>query len=117
MSYKKYLIIIKFIFIFHIKIFFCFQFKLTLRNQVYQFPINHNLYRRLNEQIRDLSYYEYEKPSKILALPTIDLSFGIPFQNFSLIYSTGKHATWLYRYKANDEKLNQKYLDKKISYT
>ena len=117
MSYKKYLLIIKLIIIFQSKIFLCFQIKLALRNQVYQFPINHNLYRRLSEKIRDLSYYEYEKPSKTLALPVLDLSLGIPPQNFSLIYSTGKHATWLYRYKANDEKLNQKYFDKKISKT
>ena len=124
MVFKKYLIIIiQLIFLLHSNIILCYQLKITLKNQIYQFPINHNLYRRLRNNItnknniRELSYYEYEKPSKKLALPIIYLDIGFPFQNFELIYSTGKHSTWLYRYKANDEKLNQKYFDKKLSKT
>lgn len=118
MNFKKSLIsIIKLLYFFKVKFIFCFQLKLTLKNQVYQFPINHNLYRRLNSEFRELNYYEYEKPSKKLALPIINLNLGNPFKKFSLIYSTGKHVTWLFRYKANDEKINQKYFDKKLSKT
>ena len=121
MDFKRYLIIIiQLFFLFHSNIIFCYQLKITLKNQIYQFPINHNLYRRLSNNInnvRELSYYEYEKPSKKLALPIINLNIGFPFQNFELIYSIGKHATWLYRYKANNEKINQKYFDKKLSKT
>jgi len=118
MNFKKSLIsIIKLLYFFKVKFIFCFQLKLTLKNQVYQFPINHNLYRRLSNKFRELSYYEYEKPSQKLALPIININIGIPFQNFSLIYSTGKHTTWLYRYKGNNDKFNQKYFDKTLSKT
>ena len=118
MDYKNYLLsIINLIFIIGTRIIFCYQLNISLKKQVYQFPINHNLYRRLSNKFRALSYYEYEKPSLKLALPMISISIGIPFQNFSLIYSTGKHSTWLYRYKANNDKLNQKYFDKKLSKT
>ena len=113
MDYLKTIIII--LFFLQINIVFCYQLKLTLKNQVYQFPINHNLYRRLSNTFRELNYYEYEKPSHKLALPIININIGIPFQNFDLIYNTGKHVTWVYRNKANNDKLNQKYFDKQLS--
>ena len=91
---------------------FCIQLKLHLEKQVYQFPINHNLYRRLsNEPLRELYLNEYEKPNIKLALPTVSVGIGFPPQNFSLLYSTGKQVTWVYREKSNYDKLSQKYFD------
>ena len=104
--------IIIFSFFFDSKIIFCIQLKLKLEKQVYQFPINHNLYRRLsNEPLRELYLNEYEKPNKKLALPTVSIGIGFPPQNFSLLYSTGKQVTWVYKEKSNYDKLSQKYFD------
>ena len=97
---------------------FCFQLKLILENQVYQYPINHNLYRRLsNKNLRELYYYEYERPNEKLALPIVQISIGNPPQNFNLLYSTGKQVTWVYRDKSNYDKLSQKYFDTEKSKT
>lgn len=115
MFYKKYFIIfIQLLYIFHIQ---CYQLKLVLENQVYQFPVNFRLYRRLSEDVRELYLDEYEKPNEKLSLPIISINIGIPFQNFSLLYSTGKHLTWVYRDKSNYDKFNQKYFDIKLSKT
>ena len=96
----------------------CIQLKLKLEKQVYQFPVNHVLYRRLNEApLRELYFYEYEKPNIKLALPVLSINIGFPPQNFSLIYSTGKQVTWVYRNKANYVELSQKYFDTKKSRT
>ena len=110
--------LIIFSFFFNSKIIFCIQLKLKLENQVYQFPINHNLYRRLKEEpLRDLYFYEYETPSITLALPILQVNIASPSQNFSLIYSTGKHVSWVFRYKSNNEELSQKYFDTEKSKT
>ena len=115
MFYKKYFIIfIQLLYIFHIQ---CYQLKIVLENQVYQFPVNFNLYRRLSEDVRELYLDEYEEPNEKLSLPIININIGIPFQNFSLLYSTGKHLTWVYRDKSNYDKFNQKYFDIKLSKT
>ena len=96
----------------------CIQLKLKLEKQVYQFPVNHVLYRRLNEDpLRELYFYEYEKPNIKLALPVLSINIGFPSQNFSLIYSTGKQVTWVYRNKANYVELSQKYFDTEKSKT
>ena len=112
-------ILIIFSFLFNSNDILCIQLKLKLVNQVYQFPINHNLYRRLNENnpLRELYLYEYEKPNIKLALPVISVNIGFPPQNFSLIYSTGKQVTWVYREKSNYDKLSQKYFDTEKSQT
>ena len=101
-----------FLFLLNIYNVFCIQLKLHLEKQVYQFPINHNLYRRLsNEPLRELYLNEYEKPNEKLALPTVSIGIGFPPQNFSLLYSTGKQVTWVYKEKSNYDKLSQKYFD------
>ena len=81
MFYKKYFIIfIQLLYIFHIQ---CYQLKLVLENQVYQFPVNFRLYRRLSEDVRELYLDEYEEPNEKLSLPIININIGIPFQNFT----------------------------------
>lgn len=109
-------ILIIFYFLFNSCGILCIQLKLKLKKQVYQFPVNHNLYRRLihsklNEKspLRELYLDEYEKPSIKLSLPVVSVNIGFPPQNFSLIYSTGKQVTWVYREKSNYDKLSQKY--------
>ena len=87
----------------------CLQLKITLTNQIYQFPINLNLYRLRN--LMRLTDSEIEIPSKTLSLPLISISIGNPPQNLSLIYSTGKHLTWVHRNNSNNERINQKYFD------
>ena len=103
---------------FNTKNIFCIQLKIKLEKQVYQHPVNNILYRRLsNEPLRELSYYEYERPNIKLALPVVSIDIGYPPQNFSLIYSTGKQVTWVYRDKSNYDKLSQKYFDTEKSKT
>ena len=117
---KEYILctLIIYSFFFNSNAIFCIQLKLKLEKQVYQFPINHNLYRRLKEDpLRDLHFYEYENPSIKIALPVLQVNIGNPSQNFSLIYSTGKQVTWLFRYKSNNEELSQKYFDAEKSKT
>ena len=65
----------------------------------------------------NLYLYEYERPNEKLSLPVLTINIGFPFQNFSLIYSTGKLLTWVYRDKSNYDKLSQKYFDIKLSKT
>ena len=109
---KLRLFTLAFLFLLNIYNVFCIQLKLHLEKQVYQFPINHNLYRRLsNEPLRELYLNEYEKPNEKLALPTVSIGIGFPPQNFSLLYSTGKQVTWVYKEKSNYDKLSQKYFD------
>ena len=93
----------------------CLQLKITLTNQIYQFPINLNLYRLRN--LMRLTDSEIEIPSKTLSLPLISISIGNPPQNLSLIYSTGKHLTWVHRNNSNNERINQKYFDAEKSST
>ena len=99
-------------FLFNLNNIICIQLKLKLEKQVYQFPVNHILYRRLNEDpLRELYLYEYERPNIKLALPVLSIDIGTPPQNFSLIYSTGKQVSWVYKEKSNYDKLSQKYFD------
>ena len=99
-------------FLFNLNNIVCIQLKLKLEKQIYQFPVNHILYRRLNEDpLRELYLYEYERPNIKLALPVLSIDIGTPPQNFSLIYSTGKQVSWVYKEKSNYDKLSQKYFD------
>ena len=108
----KYIIYIQYMYIFQ-----AIQLQLSLENQVYQFPVNMNLFRRLRDELRELYLIEYEKPTEKLSLPTISINIGIPVQNFSLLYSTGKHLTWVYREKANYDKLSQNFFETHYSNT
>ena len=116
MIYGKYIITFNLFLILQIKQIYSYQLKLTLENQVYQFPINFHLYDKINK-LPNLYLYEYERPNEKLSLPVLTINIGFPFQNFSLIYSTGKLLTWVYRDKSNYDKLSQKYFDTKLSKT